>query len=159
MLCILPCLEGKSYKVELDTSAVMVDGVATGNFMVPCMRKCSTMHHQLLMKKVGFFFITLSLPPFLLFLLQSPVPWKTFNQQLHSTIACPRFRKRSGLIQGGEGLSQFLGVIFLWFPSHSSSQKPLPSSKMYQRLCTRSVVQVAPANARTASQQRNLPPE
>lgn len=67
---------------------------------------------------------------------------------------CEQFTKVHTIL-AEEALSQFLEGIFLWFPPHFFLQTPRLLNKKYQILSTRAVAQVAPANARTATPQRN----
>lgn len=53
---------------------------------------------------------------------------------------------------------QFLGVTFLLFPLHFSSQKSQTIHKKSQRLNTEVVARFSPARAKRIDQQRNLPP-
>ena len=51
---------------------------------------------------------------------------------------------------------QFLGVIFLLFPKHCSSQKSQLTHRRQQRLNTALLPLFSPAGAKTIDQQRNL---
>lgn len=77
-----------------------------------------------------------------------------WNNQIFENNYLGRNRKKH-TNQMEEVQFQFLVMSSLSFPPHSSSQRPPPSSKTQQRLCTEFAPQVAPAVAKKIVQRRN----